>query len=212
MKIAVIGTGPVGGTLGRRWAELGHTVSFGARSPADAKIRALIAGIKGKVTAASVASAVVGADVVVLATPWDANPDALAAAGDLAGKILIDVTNPLKPDLSGLVPGHDGSGAEEIARLAPRARVYKALNQTGWENMADPAYPGGPAAMLVAGDEPAGKATVLALVDELGFEAIDAGDLKVARLLEPMAMLWIHLMVRRKLGRRFAFGLLRKEA
>jgi len=212
MRIAVIGMGSVGGTLGRRWAELGHTVTYGARDPGEAKAKALVAGIKGKAAVARVAEAVAEAEVVVLATPWQASAAALASAGDLAGKILVDVTNPLEPDLSGLAVGHDSSGAEEIAKLAPRARVYKALNQTGFETMADPVFPGGRAVMFVAGDEPEGKAVVLKLVAELGFDAVDAGGLKLARLLESLAMLWIQLMVHGKLGRRFAFGLMRKDA
>jgi 8-hydroxy-5-deazaflavin:NADPH oxidoreductase len=212
MRIAVIGMGSVGATLGRRWAELGHHVTFGARDPGEAKAKTLVSTIKGKAAVARVAEAVAASEVVVLATPWQASADALASAGDLAGKILVDVTNPLEPDLRGLALGHDSSGAEEIAKLARRARVYKALNQTGFENMADPVFPGGRAVMFVAGDEPEGKAAVLKLVAELGFEAVDAGALKVARLLEPLAMLWIQLMLRRSLGRRFAFGLLRKDA
>lgn len=211
MKIAVIGMGSVGGTLGRRWAELGHAVTFGAKDPRDAKAKALVARIGHKASVASVPEAAAGAEVVVLATPASANADALASAGDLSGKILIDVTNPLKPDLSGLSVGPDASGGEQVSRLAPRARVYKAFNQTGYENMADPVFPTGRAVMFVAGDDPAGKSVVLRLAAELGFEAIDAGDIDVARLLEPLAMLWIHLMARRKLGRKFAFGLLRQE-
>jgi 8-hydroxy-5-deazaflavin:NADPH oxidoreductase len=211
MRIAVIGMGSVGSTLGRRWAELGHAVTFGARNPEDGKAKALVAKIGHGASIAAVATAAAGADVVVLATPANANADAIASAGNLSGKILIDVTNPLKPDLSGLSVGPDTSGAEMVAKLAPGARVYKALNQTGFENMADPVFPKGRAAMFVAGDEPTGKSVVLKLVGELGFEAIDAGDLGVARLLEPLAMLWIHLMVRRKLGRKFAFALLRQE-
>ena len=212
MRIAVIGTGSVGGTLGRRWAELGHAVTFGAKDPRDAKAKALVAKIGHRASIASVPEAVADAEVVVLATPASANADAIASAGDLAGKILIDVTNPLKPDLSGLSVGPDTSGAELVAKLASRARVYKALNQTGYENMADPVFSAGRAVMFVAGDDPAGKSAVLKLVGELGFEAIDAGDLRAARLLEPLAMLWIHLMVRRKLGRKFAFALLRQDA
>jgi 8-hydroxy-5-deazaflavin:NADPH oxidoreductase len=211
MNIGVMGMGSVGGTLGRRWAELGHAVTFGSKDPRDVKGKELVAGIKGKARIATVFEAAADAEVIALATPWEANRTVLGAAGDLTGKILIDVTNPLKPNLAGLSVGLDNSGAEEVARLAVGARVYKALNQTGWENMADPVYPGGRAVMFVAGDEPAGKAVVIGLVDELGFETIDAGDLSIARLLEPYAMLWIHLMVRRKLGRHFAFGLMRKD-
>jgi 8-hydroxy-5-deazaflavin:NADPH oxidoreductase len=209
MKIAVIGTGSVGGTLGRRWAELGHSVCFGVRDIANADAKALVGRIKGDARLASVGDAARGAEVVVLATPYQANSAAIAEAGDLSGKILIDVTNPVGPDLT-LAVGFNTSDAEEVAKLAPRARVYKGMNQVGFEVMADPSYAAGKPVMFVAGDEAAGKKVVLDLVSALGFEAIDAGELAIARLLEPFAMLWIHLMARRNQGRNFAFSLLRR--
>jgi len=209
MKIAVIGAGSVGGTLGRRWAELGHTVCFGVRDVADADAKALVGRIKGDARLASVSDAANDAEVVVLATPYAANPAAIAAAGDLSGKVLIDVTNPIGAGFS-LAVGFSTSGAEEVAKLAPRARVYKAMNQVGFEVMADPTFAAGKPVMFVAGDDAAGKKVVLELVSALGFEAIDAGELAIARLLEPYAMLWIHLMARRNQGRNFAFSLLRR--
>jgi predicted dinucleotide-binding enzyme len=208
MKIAVIGAGSVGGTLGRRWAELGHSVCFGVRDVANADAKALIGGIRGDARLATVGDAARDAEVVVLATPYQANSAAIAEAGNLSGKILIDVTNPVGPDLT-LAVGFNTSDAEQVAKLAPRARVYKAMNQVGFEVMADPSYAAGKPVMFVAGDDAAGKKVVLDLVSALGFEAIDAGELTVARLLEPFAMLWIHLMARRNLGRNFAFSLLR---
>jgi len=99
MKIAVIGTGSVGSTLGRRWAELGHAVCFGVRN-VDADAKALLAGIKGNARLASVRDAARVAEVVVLATPYPANAAAIAVAGDLSGKILIDVTNPIGADFA----------------------------------------------------------------------------------------------------------------
>jgi predicted dinucleotide-binding enzyme len=209
MKIAVIGTGSVGGTIGRRLAELGHSVSFGVRNVLDADAKALIGTIRGNARLASVANAAKDAEVVVLATPYAANAAAIAAAGNLSGKILIDVTNPIGPDFS-LATGFTTSGAEEVAKLAPRAKVFKAMNQVGFEVMANPGFAGGKPVMFVAGNDPAGKAVVLELVSSLGFEAIDAGELAIARLLEPYAMLWIHLMARRNQGRNFAFALLRR--
>lgn len=209
MKIAVIGTGSVGGTLGRRWAELGHSVAFGARDPGDADAKKTVAAIKGEAKLASVAEAARDAEVVVLATPYAANATALQSAGDLRGKILIDVTNPVGPNFS-LVVGHTSSGAEETAKAAPGARVFKAMNQVGFEVMADPRFAAGRPVMFVCGDDSRGKEVVLGLVAALGFEAIDAGELAIARLVEPYAMLWIHLMARRKFGRSFAFGLLRR--
>jgi predicted dinucleotide-binding enzyme len=209
MKIAVIGTGSVGGTIGRRLAELGHSVSFGVRNVLDADVKALIGTIRGNARLASVADAAKDAEVVVLATPYAANAAAIDAAGDLSGKILIDVTNPIGPDFS-LATGFTTSGAEGVAKLAPRAKVFKAMNQVGFEVMANPGFAGGKPVMFVAGSDPGGKAVVLELVSSLDFEAIDAGELAIARLLEPYAMLWIHLMARRNQGRNFAFALLRR--
>src|SRR5262245_51973343 len=104
MKIAVIGMGNVGGALGRRWAANGHAVTFGSRNPTDPKVRAEAAGMKCGLD--TIGNAAGGADVVVLAIPWPAVRDTLAAAGNLAGKVLLDCTNPLTPDLSGLEVGH----------------------------------------------------------------------------------------------------------
>ena len=206
MRLAILGTG----ALGRRWGALGHEIRFGTRDPAAARVRDLVRSVAGKAIAADLRAAVADADAVLLATPYEAHAQVLRATGDLSGRIVIDATNPLRPNLAGLVVGHESSGAEQLARLAPGARVYKALNQTGWETMADPAFPAGRAVMFVAGDEPQGKATVLALVGELGFAAVDAGGLAAARYLEPLAMLWIQTAIRQPQGRDFAFGLLRR--
>jgi 8-hydroxy-5-deazaflavin:NADPH oxidoreductase len=167
MKIAVIGAGSVAGTLGRRWAELGHSVQFGVRDVADGAAKAMVGAIRGKASLASVPDAAKGAQVVVLATPYAANAAAIRSAGDLAGKIVIDVTNPIDPNGS-LALGFQDSGAEEVARAAKGALVYKALNQAGHEVVADLTFPSGKPAIFVAGDDPAGKRVVLDLVSTPG--------------------------------------------
>jgi len=143
-------------------------------------------------------------------TPWQVTEDAIKQAGTLAGKIVVDCTNPLKADFSGLVLGHTTSGAEQVTAWAKAAKVYKAFNQTGFNNMRAPSLEGRRAVMFVCGDDAGHKPTVLKLASDLGFEAIDAGGLAIARLLEPYAMLWIHLAHAQGLGRDFAFGLLRR--
>jgi hypothetical protein len=147
---------------------------------------------------------------VVLATPWPAAESAIRAAGSLAGKIVVDCTNPLKPDLSGLAVGHSDSAAENVARWAAGARVVKAFNTTGANIMADPAFGAHRTFMPICGDDSEAKRIVLELAADCGFDAVDVGGLAVARLLEPFAMLWIHLAYGRKMGREFAFGLLRR--
>jgi predicted dinucleotide-binding enzyme len=198
----------VGGVLGRRWAEAGHQVTFGARNPNDPKTQSEAKAAAAVV--AGVAEAAKGADVVVLAVPWPAVPATLAAAGDLAGKVVLDCTNPLTPDLSGLAVGPGTSGGEQVARLAPGTKVVKIFNTTGAPNMANPRYGDTGLTMLYAGDDPGAKKAAAALAADLGFEPVDAGPLTAARLLEPLALLWITLAIRQKMGPDFAFHLVRR--
>ncbi len=140
MQLAVIGAGSVGGTLGKRWAKVGHAVTFGVRDPAEAKVVALVRESGPTAKANPVLDAARQAAVVVLTVPWDSVQDALRAAGDLRGKILIDCTNPLAMTQEGLrqgpVIGHTTSAAEQIAQWAEGAQIVKAFNTTGWQNMA----------------------------------------------------------------------------
>ncbi|MBK7875262.1 MAG: NADPH-dependent F420 reductase [Planctomycetes bacterium] len=209
MKIAILGAGNVGAALARAWTRSNHEVVFGVREPSSAKTLAALKPLGTSARAASLADAVRGADVVVLATPWDATQAALAAAGSLVGKVVVDCTNPLKSDLSGLAVGHTSSGGELVAGWAPGASVFKAFNQTGAENMAAATRFAAAPVMFVCGDDEAKKPVVLQLARDAGFEAVDAGKLQIARLLEPLAMLWIHLAYPMKHGRDFAFALVR---
>jgi hypothetical protein len=199
MKIAVIGAGNVGGTLGRRWHEAGYEVVFGVRDPESEKAHALPA------PALLPADAAQGAEVILLATPWSAAQDALESLGDLTGKVLLDATNPLRPNLAGLTHGHEMSGGEQVAQWAVGARVVKAFNTTGAENMANPHYPAGSLALPYCGDDPEAKKLAHELAAALGFVPVDAGELSQARLLEPFALLWISLAYRQGLGRDFGF-------
>lgn len=210
MKIAIIGAGNVGSTLGEAWARKGHDIFFGVRHPQDDKTRQLVRSLGGKGQAATVAEAAAFGEVVVLATPWHATEAAVRAAGDLRGKTVIDCTNPLKPDVSGLEVGFTTSGAERVAAWATGAKVFKAFNTTGSNNMADPVINGVRTVMFVCGDDEGAKAVVMRLAFDLGFDAVNAGGLEQARLLEPWAMLWISLAFRGGLGRDFGFALLRR--
>ena len=208
MKIAIIGAGAVGRSLGGVWAAARHEIRYGVRDPAATKSIVAVEATPGS-QAFPVAEAAAGADVVVIATHWGQTQAALASAGDLSGKVLIDVTNPLKPDFSDLEDGYSVSGGERVAEWAAGARVYKAFNSTAAENMADADRYTTPPVMFVAGDEAGGKQTVMALVAEAGFEGIDAGPLISARLLEPLAMLYIRVAYSTPLGRNYALGVLR---
>lgn len=211
MRIAIIGAGNVGGTLGRRWAALGHEVVFGVRRPAEGATAVKGGGaLPAGASVATPREAVRGADAVLLATPWGAVPATLTELGPLlGGVVLLDATNPLGPGLA-LEAGPGGqSGGEQVQAMAPHARVVKVFNTTGYDNMRDPVYAGAPTVMFYAGDD-AGAMTVAAtLASALGFEAVNAGPLTRARQLEHLAVLWISLAFG-GLGRDIAFRLVRR--
>jgi predicted dinucleotide-binding enzyme len=209
MRIAVIGIGMVGGTLGRRWAREGHEVMFGVREPSSEKVGQLLADSGENAKAGSVAEAAAFGEVVVLATPWAGTEDAIRTAGDLSGKIVLDCTNPLAPDMSGLVG--DRSAAEQVASWARGAKVVKIFNSTGFKNMDDPRYGDDRVTMLYCGDDAEAKKVAAGLAEGLGFEPVDAGPLAEARSLEYLALLWIHLAYGpAKLGPGIAFKLVRR--
>lgn len=209
MDICVIGSGNVGGALGQGWVAAGHRVTFGVRDPQSEKVTALLATIQGQASADTVAQAAAAHSVIVLTTPWMATQDAIAACGDLTGKILIDCTNPIGPGFE-LTVGHTTSGGEQVATWATGAAVFKAFNTTGYNIMADPVLEERKAVMMVCGDDAEHKPTVIGLATDLGFEAMDAGPLSMARYLEPYAMLWIKLAMVYGQGRNFAFSVIRR--
>lgn len=197
MRIAVIGSGNVGRTLAAGFASRGHDTVLASRNPRSDELVSWSAST-GVATAEPEAAAA-AAEVVVLATAWGGVGEALALAGEanVAGKVLIDVTNPLRfTDRLELAVGHGDSGGETVQRLAPGARVVKAFNTVGFELMVDPGVAGGPPTMFVAGDDAAAKAVTATLAAELGWAVHDCGDLRAARLTEPLAMLWIEHAIR----------------
>ena len=211
MRIGIIGAGMVGGTLGRKFAEAGHEIVFGLRNPAKPEYVALVKSIGENACAATSAEVATACEIIVLATPWPATKTAIETLGTVEGKIIIDATNPLEPDLSGLTMGHNFSGGEQIQKWARGARVVKAFNSTGFANMAAPDFGDRKAVMFYAGDDDDARETVRSLIQDVGFEAVDAGPLAVARELESLALLWIRLAHVQGLGRDFAFVLARRE-
>lgn len=182
MKIAVIGSGFIGGELGRLWAERGHTVTFGSRDAGSEKMLALLAKVPSAKAAMS-AQAIQDADVVLVALPAQAITAGLTGL-ELNGKIVIDAMNKI---------GGGGTASAEILALSPQAKVVKAFNTIGGENYAKPVRDGIRASMPIAGDDEAAKKRVAGLVEELGFEAVDVGPISLAGALEQLAMAWVQL-------------------
>lgn len=209
MAISIIGAGNVGMALGQALTRRGESVVFGVPEPQ--KYAAAVAGLGDKARLCTTHAAIAASDLVILAVPHAATGRIAQSVADWQGKVLVDASNPLAPGLAGLTLGTTTSAAEELARLAVGARVVKAFNTTGAENMADANYPGGLPVMPVCGDDPQARQRVMVLATLIGFEAVDMGPLMAARYLEPWAMVWIHLAFRQGMGRRFAFGMLRRS-
>lgn len=182
MKIGVLGSGGVGQSLGEGFRSVGHDVRVAHRDDFGET-----AG---------------WCEAAVLATPWSGTENALRLAGPerLAGKTLIDVTNPLAygdKGPTGLVVGGDDSAAESIARWAPGANVVKAFNTVGHELMFRPSFPDGAIPdMFYCGDDEGAKTLVAGVIRDFGWNPVDVGGLAAARMLESLAMLWITLGVR----------------
>lgn len=206
--IGILGAGNVGIALARAFIAKGRSVVFGVPNPG--KYRDVVASLGPNASIGTTEAAIACCDLVILATPYGAAAAVASSMPDWANRILVDATNPLAPGLAGLSVGTTSSGAEEIAKLARGARVVKAFNTTGAENMADTHYSGGAPFMPVCGDDPEARAQVIALAALIGFDAVDCGDLQSARYLEPFAMTWIHMAIKLGQGRNFAFARLRR--
>ena len=186
MTIAVIGAGSIGRTLGTKWANAGHQVVYGVRTP-SAPDRA------------SVADAVAPAEVVVLAVPGAAAKDILATLGAaLAGKVVIDATN----DIQGTGKLH------ALEELTDGAHPVRAFNTLGWENLADPVFDGVTADLFYAAEEGHAKEVADRLITDVGLRPVWVGGLDAFDLVDSLTQLWFTLALRRQLGRRLAFKML----
>jgi NADPH-dependent F420 reductase len=185
MQIAILGAGNMARGLAALLDEAGYEIVLGARDQDKAKAAASAIGAKVKTN--SIAGAASSADVVILAVPYGAAAETIQAAGDLTGKILIDISNPLTPDFMGLTVGHTTSAAEEIQRLAPNAKVVKAFNTLFARVLDNGGKIGGnPATVFLAGDDQEAVDTVAGIVKRMGLDVIKTGGLERARYLEPL--------------------------
>jgi 8-hydroxy-5-deazaflavin:NADPH oxidoreductase len=188
MRIAVVGAGNIGRTLGEKWLAAGHHVVFGVRRP-------------GNPGTASVVDAVTDADVVVLAVPGPAAKDLVSSLGSgLAGKVVVDATN----DVQGAGPLH------ALDELVDGALPVRAFNTLGWETFADPVVGGVTADLLYAAEEGRAKDTAEALIRDVGLEPVWLGGVDAFDVVDSVTRLWFTLVFQRKLGRRLAFKILRE--
>jgi NADPH-dependent F420 reductase len=199
MNISILGTGNMAKGLAGVFAAAGYSVVLGSRDAAHAAAvaRELGAGVEGT----DLKSAAERADVVVLAVPYGAAAETIAAAGGLGGKTVVDITNPLTDDYTDLTLGHTTSAAEEIQKLVPQAKVVKAFNTIFASVLAAGGRAAGEAAtVFIAGDDADATAAVERVASKAGFVPLQVGRLAVARYLEPLGGLNIALGYGRGLG------------
>jgi predicted dinucleotide-binding enzyme len=207
MRIGILGSGLMGGKLGALFARAGHEVVFSyARS--REKLERLARQAKGKARAGTPREAAEEAHALLLAVHWSRVDDVLAQAGDLAGKLVVTCSLPMNADDTALVIGGESSGAEELARKIPSARVVAAFNTVPSEVLFD-VYAGrrkrSRPSLVYCGDDRRAKTAAARLIRDVGFEPVDAGPLRIARYTEPFGLLVAQLAYERKGGPRLAY-------
>lgn len=209
IKIGILGTGNVANSLSRGFSKCGYSVMLGSRDPAGAKKK--LGELPNGVTVGSLKDAARFGDVLFTAVPYTAVRETVQSIGieNLSGKVIVDNTNVLTPNFEWAV-GFSTSGAEELAKLVPGARVVKAFNTVFAQNMSEGKVGKHNLTVFAAGDDSNSKKVVMELAEDLGFETVDAGPLKSARYLEPMGLLNITLGYTLKMGTDIGLKLVKK--
>jgi len=196
MKIGIIGSGDVGRALGTGFAGLNHEVKIGTRRAQQEKIKMWLDGNTPHSLVGTFDEAAEFGDLLVLATKWSGTKNAIQLTDSThwAGKVVIDVTNPLVFTDNGppqLALGLNDSGGEQVQRWLPKSNVVKAFNTVGFTHMVNPTFDGGPPDMFLCGNDENARKTVADLCTAFGWGVIDLGDITGARLLEPLCLLWV---------------------
>lgn len=213
MKLGILGSGLMGAKLGTIFARAGHEVVFSyARS--EQKLAKLARDAKGKARAASPREAAQGADALLLAVHWSRVKDVLTQAGDLSGKVIVTCSLPMNEEDTALVVAHRSSGAEELAKMAPKARVVSAFNTMPSEvlfRVFKAKRKSNRPSLVYCGDDESGKRVAATLIRDAGFDPVDAGPLRIARYTEPFALLVAQLAYEGKGGPQLAYRFERFE-
>ena len=191
MRVGILGSGLMGGKLGTIWARAGHEVVFSyARS--EQKLKTLARDAQGKARAGTPREAAQEADAVLLAVHWSRIEDVLNQTGDLSGKVILTCSLPMNEDSTELVVAHTSSGAEELARMIPKARVVAAFQTVPSEvlfGVYEARRKASRPSLVYCGDDSSSKGIAGELIRDVGFDPVDAGALRIARYTEPFALL-----------------------
>ncbi len=209
MRLCVLGPGNSAIAITENLIGQGFDVLFAVSNPEEPRFEKLAHRLGEHAMVISLEEAVMGADIFFLGCAWESAQEICATINRAQGKILIDATNPI---ISGLQLDHPGglSGSEQIAQWAPNLKVFKALNQTGYEVLRDPLFQDGRPVTFVAGDDQPLRPQIIDLIQRMGFDTVDAGPLKNARFLEEIGLFWVYLAHLEDKGHNFAFSLLRR--
>jgi len=191
MRIGILGSGLMGGKLGTIWARAGHEVVF-SYSHSEQKLKKLARDAKGKARAGTPREAAQEADAVLLAVHWSRVDDVLQQAGDLSGKIIVSCSLPMNADDTDLVIAHTSSGAEELAKKLPKARVVSAFSTVPSEvlfGVFEARRKATKPNVVYCGDDAGSKKIAAQLIRDVGFDPVDAGPLRIARYTEPFTLL-----------------------
>ena len=207
MRIGILGSGLMGGKLGTIFARAGHEVVFSyARS--EQKLKRLARQAKANARAGTPREAAQEADALLLAVHWSRMDDVLNQAGDLSGKVVVSCSLPMNDDDTGLVVAHTSSGAEELAKRIPKARVVSAFNTVPSEvlfSVFEARRKARRPSLVYCGDDSRSKRVAAELIRDVGFDPVDAGPLRIARYTEPFALLIGQLAYEGKGGPELAY-------
>jgi len=207
MRVGILGSGLVGGKLGTLFARSGHEVVFSyARSPK--KLERLARDAGRKAGAGTPAEAARDADALLLAVHWSRIDDVLKQAGDLSGKVIVSCSLPMNADNTDLVVAHTSSGAEELAKMIPKAWVVSAFNTVPSEvlfGVYEARRKASRPSLVYCGDDKRSKAVTAELIRDVGFDPVDAGPIRIARYTEPFALLVAQLAYEREGGPELAY-------
>ncbi len=205
MKIAIIGSGNVGGALAAKWAQKGHTITLGVRDASNFKGKDLLKF--PNIHSATITEAVENSEVILIATPAMAAIDVAASLGNTEGKVIIDTMN----IVMGRGPAGFSNTTDAILANTASKDVVKCFNTTGFNNMVNPVYGGNAIDLFVAGDSNNGKSIAIQLAKDAGFaECYDIGGNDKFTLMESFAFFWINLAMFKGQGREIGFKLLKR--
>ncbi len=207
MRIGILGSGLMGGKLGTIFARAGHEVVF-SYARHEEKLEGLARDAGGKARAGTPGEAARNADALLLAVHWSRVDDVLKQAGDLSGKVIVTCSLPMNDQDTGLVVAHTSSGAEELAKKAPEARIVCAFNTVPSEvlfGVFEARHKAARPSLVYCGDDAGGKEIAAGLIRDAGFDPVDAGPLRIARYTEPFALLVAQLAYEGTAGPELAY-------